>query len=151
MQYLKCFGLLLKMINPRKALYPLIFFGVMMAAGATGQEFNGGYDSLPFSKPKARQMIYNFPDTLLRQITLHADYPDYRTLSDKQWRNDFLLGLASLVVLGGLSSESEMDVIWELPCRLLDEYQNPDWVVSLFCLGKLSNMRERVDNGDGTF
>jgi hypothetical protein len=146
-----CSGLLLKMIDPRKALYPLIFVGVMLVNGATGQEFNGGYDSLPFSKPNAREMIYNFPDTLIRQITIHPFIPEHRHLSDKQSRNNLLLGIASLMVLGGLSSESEMDVIWELPCGLLDEYQNPDWVVSLFCLGKLSNVRQQVDNGDGTF
>ena len=125
--------------------------GVTLLTAAPGQNFSGDYDSIPVTKPNKKKMIYQFQDTVLKEINLHPNNVDHRPLSAKQARNSFLLGAATLFFPGAFSSQSEMDVVWNLSADLLCNNLNLNWAVTLLCLGRLEKVREKVENEDGSY
>lgn len=129
----------------------LVCSAVALLSAAFGQNFTGDYDTIFLGKPNAKKMIYRLQDTILNEIYLHPKYPDRRPLSSKQARNNFLLGAATFLFPGALTSESEMDVIWELSADLVCNNVNFNWAVNLFCLGRMEKVREKVENDDGSF
>jgi hypothetical protein len=133
----------LKRLILRKSIFLLVLTGVMLVSVTHGQTFNAGYDSLTFYKPSAKKMFYQFQDSVLKELTLHPNYPDYKALSAKESRKDLLLGVAALFMPGPFLFESEMDVIWQLSADLLCNNENLNWTVKLFCLGKAEEKREK--------
>ena len=60
-----------------------------MLSAAFSQNFSGDYNSIPVTKLKAKKMIYQFQDTILKEIYLNPKYPNRRPLNSKQARITF--------------------------------------------------------------
>ena len=132
----------------RKHIYRIFFFsvGTLFAPYISGQICLTEMDSIAISKPKIKENLYRFSDSVNKEIQfgpMRAESVAYKT---KVKFHDFAKSV--ITTLAGFGSSSSTDVNWKISGIIKCNDVLPDWIVSLFCEGFIREERVFVsDNG----
>ena len=132
----------------RTHIYRIFLFtvGTLFAPYISGQICLTEMDSITISKPKIKENLYRFFDSVNKEIQfgpMKAESVPYKT-------NVKFYDFAKSVIttLAGFGSSSSTEVNWKISGNIKCNDALPDWTVSLFCEGFIREERVVVsDNG----
>jgi hypothetical protein len=129
-------------------LFFLDAFIIFYTSPISGQIIMSDYDSIAVTKPGINIPVYKFfykGDQEIQHGQTNAILVHYKT--NPIFRD---IGNGVLTAITGIGFTTTTDGNWKVTSTVTCNDLRPDWIVNLFCEGRLDKNRERVTNEDGS-